>query len=272
MNLVDTHCHLDFDRFNADRSDVLNRAEQAGVSRILIPGVSWQSSISAVQLAGKHEFLYAAIGIHPTEASEHEIANLNSFRELARDPKVKAIGEIGLDYYWNRASHVLQQRVLMDQLALADEMSLPVVIHFREKGDAPDGPCAADLMKLLKEWVAGLHDAGNKLAERPGVLHSFSGSRETVEQAMSLNFFIGVTGPVTYRKDRQELITHIPIEKLLVETDAPFLPPAPHRGKRNEPAFVTLITDKIAELKQCNPERAAAIVTENAGRLFAWNN
>jgi TatD DNase family protein len=272
LNLVDTHCHLDFDRFNADRSEVLDRAAQAGVSRILIPGISWQSSKSAVQLAEKHEILYAAIGIHPTEASELDMADLNNFRELAINPKVKAIGEIGLDYYWNRTTQVLQQKILMEQLVLAGEMRLPVVIHFREKGDAPDGPCAADLMMLLQEWVAGLQDDGNKLAERPGVLHSFSGSRETAEQAISMNFFLGVTGPVTYRKDRQELITHLPIEKLLVETDAPFLPPAPHRGKRNEPAFVTLITDKIAALKQCNPEQAAAIVTENAGRLFAWNN
>lgn len=272
MNLTDTHCHLDFDHFDADRADVLFRAQEAGITRILIPGISWISSLSAVQTAESHKNIFASIGIHPTEASERERAHLNGLRDLARNPKVKAVGEIGLDYYWHTSSRDLQKKVLMEQLELAAEVGLPVVIHFREKGDAANGPCATDLMKLLEVWVTGLKHEGNLLVERPGVLHSFSGSRETAEQAIEMNFFVGVTGPVTYRKERQELIASLPLETLLTETDAPFLAPAPHRGKRNEPAFVALIADKIAALHECNPEKTAAIITQNAERLFAWKD
>jgi TatD DNase family protein len=280
--LTDTHCHLDFNKFDADRADVLLRAQQAGVARIMIPGTSWTSSLSAIKLAESHPMLYAAVGVHPTEASDVERSTLNNFRELAKNPKVKAIGEIGLDYYWHTAPHDLQQKVLQEQLDLAAELNLPVIIHFREKGDTPDGPCAADLMKMLEEWVAGLRLRKSPLAERPGVLHSFSGSRETAEWAIGLNFFLGVTGPVTYRKDRQVLIASLLLEHLLVETDAPFLPPSPLRpspgGKkdgvkvRNEPALVTLIADKIATLHACNPEQAAAVTTANAERLFGWKD
>jgi TatD DNase family protein len=197
---------------------------------------------------------------------------LAGLRELAKSPKVVAIGEIGLDYYWDTASHDLQQKVLKEQLNLAAELNLPVIIHFREKGDVPDGPCASDLMKILEEWANRFRREKSPLAERPGVLHSFSGSRTTARRAIDLNFYIGVTGPVTYRKERQELIASLPLENLLIETDAPFMAPAPQRGKRNEPAFVALIADKIAALHSCNLERAAAITTANARRLFAWED
>jgi TatD DNase family protein len=270
--LTDTHCHLDYNKFDADRADVILRAQQTGVARILIPGTSWTSSLSATKLAESHPMLYAAVGVHPTEASGVERSTLNDFRELARNPKVKAIGEIGLDYYWHTTPHELQQKVLKEQLELATELNLPVIIHFREKGDAADGPCAADLLKMLEEWADKLRRGKSPLAERPGVLHSFSGSRETAEQAIGLGFYLGVTGPVTYRKERQELIASLSLERLLIETDAPFLAPAPHRGKRNEPAFVALIADKIATLHACNPEQAAAVTTANAERLFGWKD
>jgi TatD DNase family protein len=270
--LTDTHCHLDYNKFDADRADVLLRAQQVGVARIMIPGTSRTSSLSAIELAESHPMLYAAVGVHPTEASDVEHSTLNNIRELARKPKVKAIGEIGLDYYWHTTPHELQQKVLKEQLELAAELNLPVIIHFREKGDASDGPCAADLMKMLEEWINGLRGGKSSLAERPGVLHSFSGSRETAEWAISLGFYLGVTGPVTYRKERQELMASLPLEHLLIETDAPFLAPVPHRGKRNEPAFVALIADKIATLRACNPEHAAAVTTANAERLFGWKD
>ena len=270
--LTDTHCHLDYNKFDADRADVILRAQQAGVARILIPATSWTSSLSAVKLAGSHPMLYAAVGVHPTEASDDERSELNEFRELAKYSKVKAIGEIGLDYYWHTAPQDLQQKVLKEQLDLAAELNLPVIIHFREKGDAADGPCAADLMIILEEWVNRLRGEKSPLAERPGVLHSFSGSRETAERAIGLGFYLGVTGPLTYRKERQELIASLPLERLLVETDAPFLTPAPHRGKRNEPAFVALIADKIATLHVCNPEHAADVTSANAERLFGWKD
>ncbi len=275
--LTDTHCHLDFNKFDSDREAVLERAIQAGVERILIPGLTLTSSLSAVKLAESHPMLYAAVGIHPTEASNVEsqtsdvgLSPLDDIRKLAQHPKVKAIGEIGLDYYWDTAPHDIQQYVLKEQLDLAAELHLPVVIHFREKGDAADGPCAADLMKILEEWVAGLRSRKSPLAERPGVLHSFSGSRGTAERAIGLNFYIGVTGPLTYRKERQELVASLPLERLLIETDAPFLAPHPHRGKRNEPAYVRLIADKIAFVRSDTTEQVATATSENARRLFAW--
>ncbi len=271
MTLVDTHCHLDYNKFDADRADVLLRAQQAGVARIVIPGTNWTSSLSAVKLAESHPMLYAAIGVHPTDVSTYQTDTLERLRQLASETsKLVAIGEIGLDYYWDTDPHEVQQRVLREQLDLAAELQLPVILHFREKGDAADGPCAWDLMKILEEWANRLGRGKSPLAERPGVLHSFSGSRETASRAIALNFYLGVTGPVTYRKERQELISGLPLERLLVETDAPFLAPAPNRGKRNEPAFVALIADKIATLHSCSPEKAAAVTTANAKRLFGW--
>ena len=268
---TDTHCHLDFNKFDPDRSEVLHRAEEAGVTRILVPGTSLTSSRSAVELAESHAGLYAAIGVHPTEVGTFQVDTLASLRTLASGTsKIVAIGEIGLDYYWDTASHDVQQRLLIEQLDLAAELALPVVIHFREKGDAPDGDCARDLLKLLGEWVTGLRSGKSPLAGRPGVLHSFSGSLETARAAIGLGFFLGVTGPVTYRKDRQELVRQLPLESLLIETDAPFLAPHPQRGKRNEPAYVRLIADKIALLHSCSIEKVAAATSQNARRLFDW--
>lgn len=270
--LTDTHCHLDLSKFDSDRADVLLRAREAGVKRILIPGLTFSSSRSAVKLAEEYPMLFAAVGVHPTEALDLDRSTVDGFRLLAQHPKVKAIGEIGLDYYWESSPHDLQQRVLKEQLDLAAELGLPVVIHFREKGDNPDGPCAADLLEILEAWVKRLRVGKALLAEHPGVLHSFSGSHASAQRAISLGFFIGVTGPVTYSKVRQELIADLPLENLLIETDAPFLTPTPRRGSRNEPANVSLIADKIAALHTCNPEEAAAVTTDNANKLFHWED
>ncbi len=274
MTLTDTHCHLNYNKFDSDREAVLERAIQAGVERILIPGLTLTSSLSAVKLAESRPMLFAAVGVHPTEVDTFRVDTLTSLHKLASETsgtsKIVAIGEIGLDYYWEAAPHDLQQRVLKEQLDLAAELELPVIIHFREKGDAPDGPCASDLMKILEEWVNRLRREKSPLAERPGVLHSFSGSRGTAEQAISLNLYLGVTGPLTYRKERQELVASLPLERLLIETDAPFLAPHPHRGKRNEPAYVRLIADKIAFVRSDTTEQVAAATSENARRLFAW--
>ena len=271
MNLTDTHCHLDFDKFDSDREAVLERAARAGVEHILIPATSWTSSLSAVKLAQSHSMLSAAIGVHPTEAETWNESTRNELQVLAvSSSKVLAIGEIGLDYYWDTAPHDVQISVLKEQLDLAAELELPVIIHFREKGDTPDGPCAADLLETLEEWTGRLERGKSPLVGRPGVLHSFSGSRNTAERAIGLNFFLGVTGPVTYRKDRQELIASLPLERLLIETDAPFLAPHPQRGKRNEPANVRLIADKMALLHSREVEEVAAITSGNARRLFGW--
>ncbi len=272
MTLTDTHCHLDFDKFDSDRQAVLDRAIQAGVGRILIPGLTLTSSLSAVKLAHSHPLLFAAVGVHPTEASGFESSSINDLRNLAQHPKVKAIGEIGLDYYWDTSPRDLQQKVLKDQLALAAELQLPVIIHFREKGDEPSGDCAADLVNILEKWVAGLKRSKSPLAKRAGVLHSFSGTLETARAAMKLGFFLGVAGPVTYKngQTRQELVAALPLDRILLETDAPFQTPHPHRGKRNEPAYVRLIADKIALVRSSTIEVIAAATGENAKRLFAW--
>jgi TatD DNase family protein len=273
MTLTDTHCHLNFERFDPDRQAVLERAFQAGVGRILIPGLDLASSRSAVELAHSHPPLYAAVGIHPSETSGFAPASIEELKELAQDPKVKAVGEIGLDYYWETSSHALQQKVLVEQLDLAAELDIPVVIHFREKGDASSGACTADLLKILENWVAGLVRRESPLATRSGVLHSFSGTLETARTAVKLGFYLGVAGPVTYKNAlaRQELVAALPMDRILIETDSPFQAPHPHRGKRNEPAYVRLIADKIALVRSSTIEQVISTTGDNARRLFAWD-
>jgi TatD DNase family protein len=210
--------------------------------------------------------------VHPNDSLTWSGETSDQLRVLAASPKVKAIGEIGLDYYWNDAPPEHQRAVLAEQLALAAELQLPVVLHLREAGDALEGDCARDLLSILSKWVEGLRVSHNSLWDHPGVLHSFSGNQSTAEKALDLNFYLGLTGPVTFKNTqaRRELVKTLPLERLLIETDAPFLTPVPRRGQRNEPAFVRHIADKIAEIHSIDPEEMAAITTENAQRLFAW--
>jgi len=277
MQLTDTHCHLDLDTFDEDRATVIQRAVEAGLTRILIPSLTLNSSLTVVKLAESHPMLFAGVGIHPTEArtwnteTMKELRRIISPKDIAHK-KIVAIGEIGLDYYWDAAPPDLQKSVLKAQLDLAEECSLPVIIHLREKDDAEHGACASNLMEILEEWAGRLKREKNPLAERPGVLHSFAGSRETAERGIALNFYIGVTGPITFKNAarKREIVAALPLDRLLIETDAPFLAPAPHRGKRNEPAFVGHIADKIAEIHSKRPEETAAVMSANAARLFAW--
>jgi len=272
MVLTDTHCHLDLHNFDEDRTTAIERAKKAGLVRILIPALSVTSSLSTIKLAESHPMLYTAIGVQPNESLTWDNASVSALRELAVNPKVVAIGEIGLDYYWEAAPHDHQQHVFREQLDLAAELDLPVVIHLREKGDADHGPCAEDAMRILEEWVTGLGAHNEALRTNPGVLHSFSGSLDTAQRAISLNFCIGITGPVTFKNAgrKQEMVAQLPLERLLIETDAPYLTPHPHRGKRNEPAFVYEIADKIAQLQSRSLEEVAAVTTANAARLFSW--
>ena len=294
MHLTDTHCHLDLDKFDSDRQAVLERAVLAGVEHILIPGLSLLSSRAVLKLAQSHPMLHAAIGVHPTEAESWGEETYNELKALATESsdtagtfgksgtsytsnpfsssKVLAIGEIGLDYYWDSAAHDIQRYVLRQQLELATGLGVPVILHMREAGDAPQGACAADLLKILAEWCAGLRSGRSPLAGRPGVMHSFSGTLETARAAMDLGFFIGVTGPITFTNAarKQEIVTALPLERILIETDAPFQTPYPLRGKRNEPACVRLIADKIAILLACTLDMVATTTSENARRLFAW--
>jgi TatD DNase family protein len=273
--LTDTHCHLDFNKFDSDRAAVIQRALETGVTRILIPAMDLESSRRVVELANSHPMLYVAVGFHPTDLDKWNTDSIENLRKLTQSSgRIVAIGEIGLDHYWvkEEAKRAIQMEILKEQLALAAEVNKPVVIHMREENDAWFGSASERLLEILSAWHAELKSKKNPLAERPGVLHSFNGTLETAQKAVAMNFYIGVTGPVTYKNAEQKraIISELPITHLLIETDSPFLAPVPHRGKRNEPAFVREIADKIAVLKFRNLEEVAAATTENASRLFLW--
>jgi TatD DNase family protein len=289
--LADTLCHLDFNKFDEDRDAVIQRAMEAGVTKILIPGLDFESSLSAIKLAESHANLFAAIGFHPTDVDKMAIDSIENLRNLFRphsespsphgrgvrgegEDKIVAIGEIGLDYYWVKEpeKRILQHQALKQQLKLAEEVNKPVIIHMREENDEWFGRASIDLLEILSEWHQELCERNHPLAEKPGVLHSYNGNLETAQKALDLNFYIGVTGPVTYKNAEQKrnIIKQIPITKLLIETDAPFLTPVPHRGQRNEPAFVKVIADKIAEVHMTTLEQVAEVTTKNAHHLFGW--
>ena len=269
--LVDTHCHLYFESFDEDLQQVLARSVDEGVGRILSPGIDLKTSREAVNLAEAYPQVYAAIGVHPNDSLSWTEGTIDELRLLADHPKVVAIGEIGLDYYRDRAPKDLQQKVFREQLLLAAETALPVVIHTRNssKGSLD---AMEDALAILANWQTDLAASSPLLYERPGVLHSFSGDEEIARRAIHLNFQIGITGPVTFKNapDLQRLVGLLPLDHLLIETDAPFLTPHPHRGKRNEPSFVRLVAEKIAQIHNLPLDVVADITTNNAGRLFNW--
>jgi TatD DNase family protein len=279
---------LDLNKFDEDREAVIQRAIEAGVTRMLIPALELESSSAVIKLAESHQNLYAALGFHPTELdkwNESSIENLRGLilphltptpggRGAQGEGKIVAIGEIGLDYYWVKESdkRAQQREVLKQQLKLAQEVNKPAVIHMREENDAWFGQASIDLLEIISEWHAELRTKNHPLVERPGVLHSYNGNLETARKAIALNFHLGVTGPVTYKnaEEKRNIIKQLPLTRLLIETDAPFLTPVPHRGRRNEPAFVAYIADKIAEIHMTTREQVAEITTVNAARLFGW--
>jgi TatD DNase family protein len=264
FRLVDSHCHLDFDVFHVDRDEVVNRAREAGVTRIVNPGVDIETSEAVVKLAEKIPELYAAVGIHPNEVQSLAEILDGTLEHLLSKPKVTAIGEIGLDYYRERTAKDLQIKAFEGQLNLAKETGLPVIVHNRAATE--------DTLQILSAWVAGLRVTKPDLARRPGVLHSFSGTLDEAEQAVDMGFLIGITGPVTFPKavELQQIVSILPLESLLVETDAPFLTPHPWRGKRNEPGYVKYTVEKIAGLREIDFEQVAEKTTANAIRIFGW--
>jgi TatD DNase family protein len=269
--LVDTHCHLNFNAFDDDRIHVVQRAREAGLSQILNPGIDLPSSHAAVKLAETFPEVYAAVGVHPNDALSWDESSYNELQQLAGHPKTVAIGEIGLDYYWKKAPADLQQQIFKEQLKLAAHNQLPVIIHVRD-ADHDQRPAMHDCLSILQAWHSVLIQAGNPLAEHPGVLHSFSGTVEDARQASAMNFYLGITGPITFPKSAmmQAVAIQGPADRLLIETDAPFLTPIPFRGRRNEPAYVRYVAEKIAEINSYTYDKLSEITTQNAGRLFHW--
>jgi TatD DNase family protein len=263
LALVDTHCHLNLDTFQDDLPAVLERAWENGVKRILIPGIDLETSRTAVALADQHPNLVAAVGVHPNDALSWNDGTLDILRELAEHSKVVAVGEIGLDYYRDHAPHPLQQKILHQQLELAAELELPVVLHNRNSLN--------DLWTIISEWQRELERSRSPLAKRPGVLHSYDGDLETALLAAAQHFYIGISGPVTFRNapDRRQVVSELPSDRLLLETDAPFLAPDPYRGRRNEPAYVKYIAEKVAELHELSLSALSKLTSDNAGQLFS---
>ena len=262
--LVDTHCHLDFHRFDEDRDVVIQRAVEIGVAGIVVPGLDIPSSRAAIDLAERYPGIFAAVGVHPNEiganVSPDLASTISTLKKLAQHPKVIALGEIGLDYYWDKTPAPVQHQWLKAQLELASELELPVILHNRDSTD--------DILLILEEWTAGGLPAS--LKDRPGVLHSFSATWEDAQRALALNFYLGFTGPITFKKadEMRRVAAKTPEERILIETDAPFLSPHPERGNRNEPAFVRHTATKLAEIRGVDFETIARITTRNAIDLF----
>jgi TatD DNase family protein len=271
VNLTDTHCHLYFESYQKDLPEVLDRARDAGLKRILVPAIDLESCREVLKLIDAHDFIYGAIGIHPNSAQTWQPGTLETLKSMADHPKVVAIGEIGLDYFRNHAPHNLQREVLISQLQLAGEHQLPVVLHVRNKSEE-DRSCLEDMLTILENWLKGVSELYPDGSYRPGVLHSFSGNIEESNRAVRAGFFLGIPGFVTFKNSTtiQEVIKNTRITRLLVETDGPFLTPHPFRGKRNEPAHVRYIVDKISEVTEMPGEQVAEQTAENAANLFMW--
>lgn len=264
MNLVETHAHLDDARFGADLSEVLVRATQAGVTRIITVGANLESSCAAIALAQGHIGVWATAGIHPHAARSIDRAVLRELGDLAADPRVVAIGETGLDYYRDLSARDEQRAAFEAQLDLASQIGKPVVIHVRDK--AADGPAYDDVLAILRAWQPRYHVS----CDCPGVFHCFSGTAELAEKILAMGFLVGVDGPITYPKAEvlRSTLAWVPLDRLLLETDCPYLPPQPFRGRRNEPAYLLHIAQAIAQLKACDVQEVARVTTSSAEHLF----
>lgn len=263
MVLADTHCHLMLPIFDDDLNQVLDRSQKASVTNLLIPGVDLDSSRKAVDIATRIPGVYAAVGIHPHYADTWSEARIEEFRQIAASPTVVAIGEIGLDYYRNLSTPDAQRKALKDQLQLAEALELPVVVHSRDSAD--------ELLHFLITWS---EDLPSSLISRPGVLHAYSGDENNAHKALAAGFYIGVAGPVTYPTAdlRREITAKLPMDRVLLETDSPYLPPQPHRGRRNEPAYVRYVAEEVSKIFGTSLESVAERTHLNATTLFGWNH
>jgi TatD DNase family protein len=254
--LFDTHVHLNAEQFNEDLQEVIDRAQAEGVERMVVVGFDRPTISKAIELCETYEFIYASVGWHPVDAIDMKPEDLEWLRDLSAHPKVVALGEMGLDYHWDKSPKDIQKEVFKKQIQLAKEVKLPIIIHNRE--------ATSDIVEILKE--AGAAEVG-------GIMHCFSGSVETAKECLEMNFYISLGGPVTFKnaKKPKEVAEAIPLNRLLIETDCPYLAPHPYRGKRNEPAFVKLVAEQIAELKGITYDEVAKATTENAKKLFDIN-
>jgi TatD DNase family protein len=262
VRFVDTHCHLNFDVFNDNIDQVVERAQEAGVIKIVVPGIDVDTSKRAVDLASKYACIYAAVGIHPNEADKFEESDIKVFEELLRDPKVVAVGEIGLDFYHHPETESRQNGLLDAMLSLATQYNRPVLLHSRNS--------LTTLMEKIKTWVENQQPIEDRYF---GVFHGFEGNFVQGTEIQSMKMAIGIGGPVTFKNaiDKHTMVKELGIRNVVLETDSPLLSPHPFRGQTNEPYRIPLIAEKIADLLQLPLEQVSQMTNQNAHSLFRWD-
>jgi TatD DNase family protein len=250
--IFESHAHYDSRKFDEDREELLNSMQENGIGTIINVGATWKSVTTGLELANQYPFVYAALGLHPDEVGDLNEERFEILKAECQKEKVVAVGEIGLDYYWDNESHDIQKKWFIRQLELARELDLPVIIHSRD--------AAEDTLKIMKEHAQGMR----------GVIHCFSYSKEMAEEYVKLGFHIGVGGVVTFKngKKLKEVVEAIPIERILLETDSPYLAPEPHRGKRNSSLYLPHIAQMIADLKGLTYDEVVAQTERNSRELF----
>lgn len=252
--LVDTHCHIDGEGYDHDRDEMIARAGRAGVKLLVNMGDRMESSQRSVKLAARYDNVYTGVGVHPEEVFPFTQADDDRLAAWTKEPRVIAIGEIGLDYYWEKdeEKRQLQRDIFIRQLALARDLDLPVCIHDRD--------AHGDVLKILQ----------TEGRQNRGVVHCFSGSAEVARELLKLGWYLGVDGPITYKNAKKgiEVIREVPLDRLLLETDSPYLTPHPYRGRRNEPGLVRLVAEKVAELREVSLRELADQTTKNAKEIY----
>ncbi len=260
--MVDTHAHLYHARFDGDRDAAVDRARAAGVSRILIPATDAATLAAALDLCDRHEGLFAMAGVHPTDVAEAWPRDAAAVEAALADPRVVAVGETGLDYYWSLDHVAAQHEALRQHVRWAIDADLPLVLHSRDRGD---GACLRDVIAILRE-EKDAHPRGDRLT---GVFHCFGGPADAVPDVLALGFHVGLGGTTTFAKAGvMEAVAGAPLDRIVLETDAPYLAPVPHRGTRNEPAFVPLVAARIAHARGLTVDEVEAATTAAAERLF----
>lgn len=254
--LFDTHVHLNAVQYKDDQEAVIKRAFDAGVKQMVVVGFNDETIPLAIEIAENHESIYAAVGWHPVDAIDYRDEHSAYLKQLSKHEKVVAIGEMGLDYHWDKSPKDIQDKVFRTQINLAKDVDLPIIIHNREATE--------DVLKILRE---------EKAEEVGGIMHCYSGTVDELQAFLDLNFYISLAGPVTFKNAKvpKEVAEQVPLDRLLIETDAPYLAPHPYRGKRNEPAYITKVAEEIARIRGLSYEEICRITTENANAIYRIN-